>query len=349
MKIAPFHKIFQENENVDSIIIHTGQHYDEHLSDVFFKDLNLPKPNYFLGIKEGTNLIRLAEIMIKLEPIIESEKPDLMIVLGDVTSTLGGALTANKMKIPLAHIEAGLRSFDLNMPEETNRIITDKLSDFLFVTEKAGIENLQKEGIDMKKVYLVGNLMIDTLIKNEEKVELIEIENELEIFSKKYVLLTMHRPSNVDIEENLIKTIDIIEVITNHIPLVFPLHPRTKNNFEKFNLINRLKEIKNLRLIAPQGYLAFMKLMKESLAVITDSGGIQEETTYLKIPCITLRNSTERPCTIELGTNTLVPNLDCDEIESILLKILKGRYKKGNVPELWDGESARRVAKVLLN
>jgi UDP-N-acetylglucosamine 2-epimerase (non-hydrolysing) len=349
MKIAPLHKVFQEKENVDSIIIHTGQHFDERMSDVFFKELNLPKPQYFLGIKEGSNLQRLANVMVKLEPILEKEKPDLMIVSGDVTSTLGGALTASKMKIPLAHIEAGLRSFDSTMPEETNRIITDRLSDFLFVTEKSGIENLKNEGIEATKIHFVGNLMIDTLVENKEKANAINLQKDIGIDFKKYALLTMHRPANVDNEENLKKIIEIIKVITNHIPVVFPLHPRTQSNFKKFKFEKELGEIQDLKLIKPQGYLSFIKLMEKSVAVITDSGGIQEETTFLKIPCITLRNSTERPCTIEIGTNNLVPNLDEKAIEITLLSILNKDNKAGKIPELWDGESAERVANILLN
>ena len=345
MKIAPLHKVFQTKKNVESVIVHTGQHYERKMSGVFFEDLKLPEPKYFLEIKKGSLIQRLSNIMIKLESIIEAEKPDLMVVVGDVTSTLGGALTANKMNIPLAHIEAGLRSFDSTMPEETNRIITDRLSNFLFVTEKSGIENLKNEGIDENKIHFVGNLMIDSLSENLKKADKIELKIDFD----EYVVITMHRPANVDNFERLNRIIDIIEMVTRYIPIVFPIHPRTKNNLEKFNLTGRVSKIQNLKIIEPQGYLYFLKLMNEAKGVITDSGGIQEETTFLNIPCLTLRNSTERPSTVELGTNTLIPNLNLNEIERNLSKILNGEYKTGSIPPLWDGKSATRVADILLN
>lgn len=345
MKIAPLHKVFQAKKNVESVIVHTGQHYERKMSGVFFEDLNLPLPRYFLEVKKGSLIQRLAKIMTGLEPIIEDEKPDLTVVVGDVTSTLGGALTANKMNIPLAHIEAGLRSFDSEMPEEINRIITDRLSDFLFVTEKSGIENLKREGLDETKIHFVGNLMIDSLSENLEKAD----EIELKIDFDEYVVMTMHRPSNVDNAESLNQITRIIEMVTRYIPVVFPIHPRTKNNLEKFNLSDSIAKIPNLKIIEPQGYLYFLKLMKEAKGVITDSGGIQEETTYLKIPCLTLRNSTERPATVESGTNTLIPNLNLNEIELTLVKILNGEYKTGSIPPLWDGKSAARVADILFN
>ena len=345
MKIAPLHKVFQTKKNVESIIVHTGQHYERTMSNVFFQDLNLPEPKYSLNINKGSISNRLANIILKLEPIIEVEHPDLIIVVGDVTSTLGGALVANKMRIPLAHVEAGLRSHDLTMPEETNRILTDKISDFLFITEFAAKENLIKDGIKEDKIHFVGNLMIDSLVHNLECAEKIELPIDL----KSYALLTMHRPSNVDNKDNLNQLIRIISMVTEYIPVVFPLHPRTKSNLERFELMDNLKKVNNLKVLSPQGYYSFLKLMKNATVVITDSGGIQEETTFLKIPCITLRNSTERPCTVDMGTNTLIPNLELERIKFTLSRILNSEYKTGKIPPFWDGKSAERVVDVLLN
>lgn len=348
MKIAPLHKVFEKESNVESILVHTGQHHEINMSNIFFRDLDLPTPKYFLGVNERNPIQRLSNMMLKLNPIIEKEKPDLMIVVGDVDSTLAGALVANKMKIKLAHIEAGLRSFDNSMPEEINRVLTDKLSDYLFLTEESGVENLKREGINSEKVNFVGNVMIDSLKENLEKIEKLDLKTDLGVEVMEYALMTMHRPSNVDSKEQLEQIIKVIETVTKHISVVFPLHPRTGNNLKKYGLMSKFLKNNKLKVIKPQGYNSFVKLMKESKVVITDSGGIQEETTFLKIPCVTLRSSTERPCTVEVGTNTIIPNLEVSQVEKTLLFILNNEYKKGSIPLYWDGNSAKRIADILL-
>lgn len=347
MKIAPIQRVMQNMSNTfEPILIHTGQHYDERMSKLFFEDLELPKPNIYLGVGSGTHAEQTAKIMIEFEKICEKEKPDLVVVVGDVNSTAACSMVASKMWIPIAHVEAGLRSFDRKMPEEINRIITDALSEFLFVTEKSGITNLVNEGVAKTKIHFVGNVMIDSLVYYLRKDNPSLILNEMDLKPKEYVLVTLHRPSNVDNPNNFTKIISAFKEIQKDIQIIFPIHPRTQKNIEKFGLKVEINKLKNLKLIQPIGYIDFMKLMVNCGFVMTDSGGIQEETTYLGIPCLTLRENTERPSTVEIGTNAIVGN-GTKKIIQQSKKIVDGNWKTGKIPELWDGKTADRIVSVL--
>lgn len=343
VKITQFKKE-AEQLNLNLKIVHTGQHYDEKMSDIFLKQFNI-EIDYFLNISGKTSNSLIGEIIIKLEEVVNDFAPDLLLSVGDVNSTLAASITANKLNIKLGHIESGLRSFDKKMPEEINRILTDELSDICFVTEESGIENLEKSGKLKNQIAYVGNTMIDTLVHYELEIEASEILNEIE-FSN-YILVTMHRPSNVDTKYDLEKIISLLKEITKINNVVFSLHPRTKNNFIKYNLLTTLDSIDGLKLLPPQNYFAFQKLIKYSLCVITDSGGIQEETTFRKIPCITLRENTERPVTITQGTNMLMP-FDNKEILNLLYSVEKNTFKKGTIPYLWDGKATERILKECL-
>ena len=347
MKVAPLHRAFKAYPKIQSKIVHTGQHYDARMSDVFFNQLELPEPDYYLGIGGGSHTVQTARIMLEFEKIIESEKPDLVLVVGDVTSTIACALVAVKMGIRVAHVEAGLRSKDRTMPEEINRILTDSISDYLFVTEHAGLVNLAKEGVADEKVFFVGNCMIDSIAYYKEKAAHLNVADFLNLQPQSYVIVTMHRPSNVDSESGLVQIIEILEKIAPLKSIVFPVHPRTLNNIERFTLKDRFEKIPNLKILEPQGYLEFLNLMENSFCIITDSGGIQEETTYLKIPCLTFRNSTERPVTVELGTNQLLSDLNPETALFKFNEILNGISKKGVIPPFWDGHAAERIAEII--
>lgn len=338
-------------------IVHTGQHYDSSLDAVFFQQLDIPEPDYHLGIGSGTPNRQLGQMLLGLEPVLESEQPDMVLVVGDTTSALAGALAASKMGIPVAHVEAGLRSGDRSMPEEINRILTDTVAEFLFVTEQAGLDNLgypkpsrlPKPGRFEGKVFFTGNCMIDTLVRFREKAAQTAVVHRLGLSPKKYAVVTLHRPSNVDTAAGLDAVIKILEAIQDDIILIWPLHPRTAGNLEKYGLNNRLKTLTNLHLIEPQGYLEFLNMLENAAFAITDSGGIQDETTFLGVPCLTLRTTTERPVTVSLGTNELIPTPDPGEIRQKVRQILSGQWKAGAVPEQWDGQSARRIAEILIN
>ncbi len=347
MKIGPIQReMNRRNSEFQPVLVHTGQHYDEKMSKLFFDDLQLPKPDVYLGVGSGSHAGQTAKIMIDFEKVCLEHKPDMVLVVGDVNSTVACSLVASKLWIPVIHVEAGLRSFDRKMPEEINRLVTDALADYLFITEKAGIENLKNEGVDDSKVHFVGNVMIDSLAFFLEKARESDILKKLELREKNYALVTLHRPSNVDEPENFLKILTAFEQIEKEIPIVFPIHPRTRKNIERFGLEDRVKALKNLKLLPPIGYLDFMNLTQNCKFVMTDSGGIQEETTYLGIPCMTLRENTERPITIEVGTNELVgPNTE--QILNFAQKMLSGQWKKGAVPELWDGRAAERIVEVL--
>jgi UDP-N-acetylglucosamine 2-epimerase (non-hydrolysing) len=347
MKIAPLHRAFQKYPQIQSKIIHTGQHYDERMSDIFFNQLELPKPDYYLGVGTGSHTQVTAKVMLEFEQVVIKENPDLILVVGDVNSTVACMLVAIKMNIPLAHVEAGLRSGDRAMPEEVNRVLTDSVSDFLFVTEQSGMINLAKEGIPDEKVFFVGNVMIDSLCYYREKAKTIGILESIGIRSKEYILATMHRPSNVDSKERLQDIIQIIRNATAQLPVVLPIHPRTSNNMKKFGLFDELANIKNLHLLEPQGYLQFLALMDNAVMLITDSGGIQEETTFLKVPCLTFRSSTERPVTVELGTNQLLSDLNPETVKLKMVEILDGKTREGVIPPFWDGHAAERIAALL--
>ncbi len=344
MKVAPLHRAIQNLPNWTSKIVHTGQHFDAKMSDVFFTQLELPKPDFFLGIGGGTHSEVTAKIMLAFEPILQEEKPDLVIVVGDVTSTLACTLVAIKMGIPLAHVEAGLRSGDRSMPEEINRILTDSVADYLFVTEQSGIDHLKSEGVADEKVFFSGNVMIDSLVRYQEKAKSSTILTDLGLATDDYIVMTMHRPANVDTEQGLNSILRLIELSTSQTKVVFPIHPRTRAHMEKFGLLNAIENNKNLILTEPLGYLEFIQLMSHAQAILTDSGGIQEETTYLGIPCLTFRDSTERPITVTMGTNQLLADLDPDKTYPALLDILEGKCKKGQIPPLWDGKAAERIA-----
>lgn len=367
MKVAPLHRAIRNLPGWTSKIVHTGQHFDAKMSDVFFTQLELPKPDFFLGIGGESHTEVTAKIMLAFEKIVESEKPDLIIVVGDVTSTLACTLVAIKMGIPLAHVEAGLRSGDRTMPEEINRILTDSVANFLFVTEQSGLDHLKREGVPDEKVFFTGNVMIDSLVRYQEKAKSSKILEELglqpsdlenrrevsRLYENKtgldYIVMTMHRPANVDTENGLKAILELIELSTAKTKVVFPIHPRTRSNMAKFGLEDTLTQNENLILTEPLGYLEFIQLMTHSKAILTDSGGIQEETTYLGIPCLTFRDSTERPITVTLGTNQLLADLNPKITFAALEEILAGHHKKGQIPPLWDGHAAERIAENLFN
>ena len=347
MKVAPLHRAFKILGNeVTHLICHTGQHYDEKMSKVFFEDLELPVPDFYLGVGSGSHAEQTAKVMIEFEKVLLEEKPDLVIVVGDVNSTIACSLTAKKLHIKVAHVEAGLRSFDEKMPEEINRILTDRISDYLFVTEQSGIDNLKNEGVNDSRVYFVGNTMIDSLVYYKDKIEQSNILNELKIKTGEYILVTLHRPSNVDTRESLQSLIDFLNDIAQHKKVVFPIHPRTRNNMRSHSLIQSFNQ--SVVLTDPIGYIDFQRLVRDTALVITDSGGIQEETTFLGVQCITLRDSTERPSTVEVGTNQLI-GLDLDKAKSAAEEILKGNNKKGLIPDKWDGHAAERIVQIILN
>ena len=347
MKVAPIQRLMMQNKNeFDPVLIHTGQHYDERMSKFFFNDLGLPEPDVFLGVGSGSHAVQTAKIMIEFEKICLEYKPDLVLVVGDVNSTVACSMVASKLWIPVAHVEAGLRSFDRKMPEEINRIITDSISDLLFVTEKSGQQNLFNEGISNGKVHLVGNVMIDSLAFLLKKAEKMAIMEQLNLKKNQFVLVTLHRPSNVDEPENFNRIFKALVEIQQHLPVIFPIHPRTAKNIKDFGLEKTIKTLKKLKLIDPLGYLDFIKLERNCRFVLTDSGGIQEETTWMGVPCLTVRENTERPVTVEVGTNEIV-GTDSDKIVDSAQKILSGKWKKGQIPPYWDGESASRIVKII--
>jgi UDP-N-acetylglucosamine 2-epimerase (non-hydrolysing) len=346
MKIAPIQREMAKYDNIQPVLVHTGQHYDERMSKLFFDDLQLPKPDIYLDVRSGSHAVQTAKVMMAFEEVLKQEKPDLVIVVGDVNSTAACSMVAAKMETKIAHVEAGLRSFDRTMPEEINRLVTDVLSDFLFVTEKSGLENLKHEGIDDSKVHFVGHVMIDSLIYFEPMAEKSTVLQDLQLEPQNYGLITLHRPSNVDHKENFLKLLNAFEHIEKQIPLIFPIHPRSQKMIDQFGLRDKVEKMKNLRLLEPLGYLDFMKLLHNAKLVLTDSGGIQEETTYLGIPCITMRENTERPITVEIGSNVLV-GTDTERIIEEAQKVLDGNAKKGQIPELWDGKAAERIVRIL--
>lgn len=347
MKIAPLVDEMKKHETIEPILVHTGQHYDEVMSKLFFDDLGLPKPDIFLGIGSAGHGAQTGKIMIEFERVLQEHKPDIVVVVGDVNSTIACGLVAVKMGVRLAHVEAGLRSYDRTMPEEINRVLTDQISDYLFITERSAQRNLQREGIDQEKVFFTGNVMIDSLLKHRESAEKSNIMQELEVAPQHYGLVTLHRPSNVDAQENLAKILDALTTVQHDLPLIFPVHPRTRKMLQVFGFEEKVQQAGNLKLTDPLGYLDFLKLMAHAKLVLTDSGGIQEETTVLGVPCITMRENTERPITVEVGTNIVIGNSP-DRIVEESNGILAGHGKKGKLPELWDGHAAERIVSILL-
>ena len=339
------------------LLVHTGQHYDQAMSRLFFDQLGIPRPDVNLEVGSAPHGVQTGIILQRLEPVVAEWKPHAVLVVGDVNSTLAAALVAAKLQFPVAHVEAGLRSFDRTMPEEINRILTDQLSQWLFVTEPSGVENLRREGRPEDRIHLVGNVMIDALRQFLPPAANTPVLREFELVAeggaaRPYVLVTLHRPSNVDIPENLTPLIEALTEISREVPVLFPVHPRTAERLKQFGLSRHFcaswdARGAGLRQTAPLGYLEFLRLESQAAAVVTDSGGIQEETTALGVPCFTLRDSTERPITIEQGTNTLLGR-DMPALVRGVREVLAGRGKRGRVPELWDGRAAERILTILL-
>jgi UDP-N-acetylglucosamine 2-epimerase (non-hydrolysing) len=342
MKIAPLMWEIERRGDIDARLVHTGQHYDERMSRLFFDELRIPRPDVDLGVGSGSHAAQTAEVMKRFEPIVVEQRPDAVVVVGDVNSTIACALTAVKLGVPVAHVEAGLRSFDRTMPEEINRILTDAISRWLFVTEPSGVENLRREGVPDDRIHLVGNVMIDTLLACRDLCARSTIRDDLRVAGREYGVLTLHRPANVDDPAVLADLLGAIGRIQGELPIVFPVHPRTRKALEGRDLA----AMPGLILTEPLGYLDFMKLLAEARLVLTDSGGIQEETTVLGVPCLTLRNNTERPITIEQGTNRLV-GLDPQRIVAAARAVLSEPPRPGQVPELWDGRASSRIVDIL--
>lgn len=346
MKIAPLMEEMAKHSQIKALLVHTGQHYDREMSKLFFDDLGLPKPDIYLGVGSGSHAQQTAKVMVEFEQVLLKEKPDLVLVVGDVNSTIACSLTAVKMGIKVAHVEAGLRSFDTTMPEEVNRVLTDQISDYLFVTEEDAVENLLREGRPKEKIFFVGNVMIDTLLKNKKKAERSRILHELNLKKNGYAVLTLHRPSNVDAKEVFVNLLNALDGVQKKIKIVFPAHPRTKQRITDFGLDKKIAKMKNIVITNPLGYLDFLNLIANSKFVLTDSGGIQEETTVLGIPCITLRENTERPVTVSEGTNVVI-GTNKNKIIRESLRIISGKGKEGRTPKFWDGKAAKRIVDIL--
>ena len=349
MKVAPLHRAFVASGQIESRIVHTGQHYDARMSDIFFNQLGLPEPHHYLGIGGGSHTYQKANVMLKFEEVLAQEQPDLVLVVGDVNATTATTLVAVKSGIPVAHVEAGLRSGDRKMPEEVNRVVTDAICQYHFITEHSGLVNLARENALSQGIHFVGNVMIDSLVHFREEAAKGRVLEELGLAPKSYMLTTMHRPHNVDNAEGLRDIAAILRRSAASLPVVFPMHPRTRNNLEKFGLLEDVLAIENLHVLEPQGYLQFLQLMDNARLIVTDSGGIQEETTYLQVPCLTFRDTTERPITVELGTNILMADLNPDTVMEEVDKILAGKAKTGIVPPLWDGHAAERITQILID
>ena len=344
MKAAPVMLALKSHKAIQQTLVHTGQHYDANMSDVFFADLGLPQPDVSLGVGSGSHAVQTAQAMLRFEEVILKQRPDWVLVYGDVNSTIAAALVCAKLLVPVGHVEAGLRSNDRTMPEEINRILTDQIADLLFTPSVDGDENLMREGIEPGKIHQVGNVMIDTLIRLLPAALERWNGSSSEFDLTRYVLVTLHRPSNVDEPVMLGKLIGVLADISRDVPVVFPVHPRTRKQIADYGI----KITERIRLLEPQSYLDFLALQKHATIVITDSGGIQEETTYLGVPCLTIRKKTERPITVTLGTNILVgQDMNClrDEVK----RILSGEGKQGQIPPLWDGKASERIAQVILS
>jgi UDP-N-acetylglucosamine 2-epimerase (non-hydrolysing) len=346
MKVAPLLEAAAHYPDIHSLLLHTGQHYDERMSALFFTELGLPRPDIFLGIGSGSHAVQTARVMLAFDEVLDTNPTDLVVVVGDVNSTLACALVAVKRGIPVAHIEAGLRSGDRRMPEEINRILTDQISDHLFTTERLADRNLQAEGIPAERIHFVGNVMIDTLMHHREQARQSDILSRLKQTAGHYAVCTLHRPSNVDTHAAAQNTLEAVEMLAERLPVVMPLHPRTKAKWEQFQLIERLQNCPKVQIIEPLGYLDFLTLMDQARVVFTDSGGIQEETTVLGVPCLTFRENTERPITVTEGTNRLI-GLDPCRLAVALEELLQGKGPTGKIPELWDGRAAERILAIL--
>lgn len=344
MKVAPLYRALKKEEWADPVIVHTGQHYDLNMSDAFFDDLGLPEPDIHLGVGSGTHAEQTGKVMMLYEKVLFDKRPDLVIVVGDVNSTMAATIAASKLGIKVAHLEAGLRSFDRSMPEEINRLATDVLADMLWVPSRDGAQNLINEGISPDKIQLVGNIMIDSLEMLREKIE---GQKDYLAFGQKpgsYGMVTLHRPSNVDDPKILLKLCDVLEEISKEVPLIFPVHPRTLKNMKDNHLLSKLESSERIFLLEPLNYIRFMNLIFNCRLVITDSGGIQEETSYLGIPCLTVRENTERPITVTHGTNQLC---ELDDLKQRTEEVIRDNVKAMNKIELWDGKTAERIMDIL--
>lgn len=349
MKVAPIYaEMKRRSGEFEPLIVHTGQHYDAAMSDAFFDDLGMPKPDVYLGVGSGSHAVQTAKVMIEFEPIVLEHKPDWVVVVGDVNSTIACALVCSKLGVKVAHVEAGLRSRDRSMPEEINRILTDSISDLLLTTSQDADENLSHEGIPSQKIRFVGNVMIDSLLEHLKIAERSNIREDLGVSATDYAVLTLHRPSNVDDRAIFSGILGSLIAISERLPIIFPVHPRTKAKIDEFGFKDSIND-SNIRLIEPLGYLDFMRLYSGATLVLTDSGGIQEETTVLGIPCLTLRDNTERPVTIELGSNVLV-GTDPEKIKRAAFEILdeENSTRYASIPPLWDGKTAGRICNELL-
>ncbi len=347
MKIAPLMAAFRASGGLEAFLVHTGQHYDRQMSELFFDQLGIPAPDANLGVGSGSHAVQTAEIMRAFEPIVLEQRPAAVLVVGDVNSTIACGLVAVKLGVKLVHVEAGLRSFDRTMPEEINRLLTDAISDLLFCTEQSGADNLKREGVPAERIFLVGNVMIDTLLRNRDKAAASTILADLKLAERQYAVLTLHRPANVDDPAILGGLLDAIEQIQRRLTVVFPVHPRTRKNLATGPLGKRMEAMGGLRMIPPAGYLDFLRLMSCAAVVLTDSGGIQEETTILKVPCLTLRDTTERPITAEVGSNRIV-GTDPVKVLAAFNEVLAGKFPPPQVPPLWDGHAAQRIADILV-
>jgi UDP-N-acetylglucosamine 2-epimerase (non-hydrolysing) len=341
MKIAPIVEEMKKTPGLQGVLVHTGQHYDEGMSDVFFRDLGIPVPDVYLGVGSGSHAEQTARIMVEFEKTCLEQKPGLVLVVGDVNSTMACTIVAAKLLVPVAHVEAGLRSFDRTMPEEINRLVTDALADLLFTTSRDADENLKREGVDPGKIHLVGNVMIDTLLKQRAKAATLEVTSQFRLEPRRYAVVTLHRPSNVDDAAVLGGIIEALEEIAKSMPVIFPIHPRTTKRIREFGFA-----MKGIRTIDPLGYLEFLNLTSNAGMVLTDSGGLQEETTILGGPCLTLRNNTERPVTISHGTNIMV-GPDKKRILDAFHRVVDGGWKPSGPPEYWDGRAAERIIRVI--
>jgi len=377
MKLAAIARAIEEHnkegkgEPIEHVIVHTGQHYDDKMSNSFFVDLAIPQPDINLEVGSGTHAVQTAEIMRRFEPVLLADQPDVLLVVGDVNSTIACSLVAAKIEYPanasrkrpvIVHVEAGLRSFDPDMPEEINRILTDRLSDLLFVTEESGVINLRQEGVAEEKIHFVGNVMIDTLQHHLPKARNSHVHKQYDL-PQKYGVVTLHRPSNVDVPENLEPLLRSLSEISIDMPLVFPIHPRTLSRVQDFGLSSLFNwsrypdsekqdqeysaSLSQVYIIPPLGYLDFLHLVEKAAIVITDSGGIQEETTYLGVSCVTLRHNTERPATVTVGSNYLI-GTEPNEIVNIARTIINGGAKKASIPDLWDGRAGHRIVEIIV-
>jgi UDP-N-acetylglucosamine 2-epimerase (non-hydrolysing) len=353
MKMAPLLRALEAFSYVRPVLVHTGQHYDENLSDVFFKDLEMKRPDISLEVGSGSHGAQTARVLERFEEVLKQGPPgggrfDRVVVVGDVNSTMAGALAAVKLGVPVAHVEAGLRSFDRSMPEEINRIVTDSVADLLFVSEPAGVDNLRREGHAESRVHLVGNVMVDCLIHLLPRARAQDTLRRLGLKPGEYGVVTLHRPANVDCPDTLGALLDVLGESATRIPLVFPMHPRTLARAREFGLLDRLESMPGVVQLPPLGYLDFLSLTSQARLIVTDSGGLQDESTALGIPCLTLRPNTERPITVAEGTSTLIGG-DAAQLRDALRQVFDGSYKRGSCPALWDGRAAERIARILAN